>query len=118
MLMPCSLLDSALPLRYLQPLRMRYSGFFSAEVPHLSGTTLTTLLYICGPPKSPECHRSLQIMTSTCEELGVPLAKQKVAGPASCMTVLGIEIDTKAGLLRLPHDKFQRLKALLVSWQH
>lgn len=57
-------------------------------------------------------------MTSTCEELGVPLAKQKVSGPASCMTVLGIEIDIKAGLLRLPHDKLQQLKALLVSWQH
>ena len=73
---------------------------------------------VCGPPTSPECHRSLQIMTSTCEELGVPLAKHKVAGPTSCITVLGIEIDTKASQLRLPHDKLQRLKALLVSWQH
>ena len=73
---------------------------------------------VCGPPTSPECHRSLQIMMSTCEELGVPLAKHKVAGPASCMTVLGIEIDTEAGQLRLPGDKLQRLKALLVSWQH
>ena len=72
---------------------------------------------VCGPPTSPECHRSLQIMTSTCEELGVPLAKHKVAGPTSCLTVLGIEIDTKAGQLRLPGDKLQRLKALLVSWQ-
>ena len=52
---------------------------------------------VCGPPTSPECHRTLQIMTSTCEELGVPLAKHKVAGPTSCITVLGIKIDTKAG---------------------
>ena len=46
----------------------------------------------------------------------MPLAKHKVAGPASCMTVLGIEIHTKAGQLRLPQDKLQQLKALLVSW--
>lgn len=71
---------------------------------------------VCGPPASPECHRSLQIMTSTCEELGVPLVKHKVVSPASCMTVLGIEIDTKAGQFRLPGDKLQQLKALLVSW--
>ena len=70
---------------------------------------------VCGPPTSPECHRSLQIMTSTCEELGMPLAKHKVAGPTSCMTVLGIKIDTKAGQLCLPQDKLQQLKALLVS---
>jgi len=63
---------------------------------------------VCGPPTSPECQRFLQ--TSTCEELGVPLAKHKVAGPTSCMTVLGIKIDTKAGQLRLPHDKFKQLK--------
>ena len=73
---------------------------------------------VCGPPTSPECHRSLQITTSTCEKVGVPLAKHKVAGPTSCITVLGIEIDIKASQLRLPHDKLQRLKALLVSWQH
>ena len=73
---------------------------------------------VCGPPTSPECHRALQIMTSTREELGVPLVKHKVAGPASYMTVLGMQIDTKAGQLRLPGHKLQRLKALLVSWQH
>ena len=54
---------------------------------------------------------------SSCEELGVPLAKHKVASLASCMTVLGIEIDTKASQLCLPGDKQQGLKALLVSWQ-
>ena len=48
----------------------------------------------------------------------MPLVKHEVAGPASCMTVLGIEIDTKTGQLRLPGDKLQQLKALLLSWQH
>ena len=39
MLMPCSCLDSTWPLKYLQPLLMHCSGFFNAEVSHLSGTT-------------------------------------------------------------------------------
>ena len=72
---------------------------------------MTTLLYVVLPH-----HLSVtDLYRSSCEELGVPLAKHKVASLASCMTVLGIEIDTKAGQLCLPGDKQQRLKALLVS---
>ena len=53
----------------------------------------------------------------TCRELGVPLATHKSVGPTTCLTFLGIEIDTLAMELRLPRDKLNRLKDLLAEWQ-
>ena len=44
------------------------------------------------------------------------MASHKRDGPATCLIVLGIEIDTIAGHLRLPHDKLERLRSLLRQW--
>ncbi len=46
-----------------------------------------------------------------CEELSVPLALEK-----SCIEFLGIEIDTTAGVLRLPQEKLDRLQTTLRQW--
>ena len=40
----------------------------------------------------------------------------KTEGPTSCITFLGIIIDTEAFELRLPAEKLQKLQALLSSW--
>ena len=32
-------------------------------------------------------------------------------GPTDCITFLGIELDTRAGVMRLPVDKLSRLKS-------
>ena len=45
-----------------------------------------------------------------CQKLGVPLATEKLEGPMHCITFLGIEIDTRRGVLRLPAGKKARLK--------
>ena len=45
------------------------------------------------------------------------LAEEKSEGPAPCLTVLGIEIDSKAMELRLTPDKLQRLLQLLRDWR-
>ena len=39
-------------------------------------------------------------------------------GPSSILTILGIEIDTIAGVLRLPADKLQRLLSTVEAWLH
>lgn len=49
--------------------------------------------------------------------LGVLIADEKTEGPSTCLTVLGIEIDTKEMTLRLPMEKLDRLQALLKFWQ-
>ena len=46
----------------------------------------------------------------------MPLAAEKLEGPSDCLTFLGIEIDMRAGQLRLPSDKLSCLRDLLACW--
>ena len=49
-------------------------------------------------------------LISTFHRLGVPLELSKLEGPSTCLTFLGVEVDTEAFLLCLPEDKFTKLK--------
>ena len=69
-----------------------------------------------GPPRSPVCGHNLEIMQQECDDLGVLLAIEKTVGPAAILAFLGIEIDTKTGILRLPPSKLLRLRRLLDEW--
>ena len=44
-------------------------------------------------------------------------ACKKVEGPSACLTFLGIEIDTLAGVLQLPRAKLIRIHHTLHRWQ-
>ena len=44
------------------------------------------------------------------------LASHKREGPTTCLTFLGISIDTVAGEMRLPPEKLQRVKEMLRQW--
>ena len=90
---------------------MRTSG-----VKHIS-TTLMTLIVIVGPPNSDDCSFGLRSFRQTCENLGLLVAEDKTEGPAKCLTVLGIEFDTEAMVLRLPVDKLERVQSLLQFWK-
>ena len=69
-----------------------------------------------GTAGTDECERNLQLLTSTCTHLGVPLKHEKMEGPSTTLTFLGISIDTVAGTLSLPDEKLQRYKATLRQW--
>ena len=71
---------------------------------------------VVGPPASPECAEAFAQLDSACARLGVPIAEHKREGPTTCLTFLGIEVDTVDGQLRLPADKLDRLKSLLQEW--
>ena len=62
------------------------------------------------------CGFYLREAISTCTLLGVPLALEKVEGPATSITYLGIEIDSVSFSLRLPEEKLAKLKGLLPCW--
>ena len=79
-------------------------------VPHIAH------FVVVGPPHSSQCADSLQVLTDACKVLGVPLATGKCEGPTTCLTFLGIELDTVAWSLRLPADKLSRIKATLQEW--
>ena len=72
---------------------------------------------IAGPPHSPQCADSLAILDTECAFLNLPMAAHKREGPSTCLTILGIIIDTIAGQLRLPQEKLQRLQSLLHQWR-
>lgn len=70
----------------------------------------------CGPADSEECSFNLQLLQDICNHLGIPLAKEKLEGPATCLVFLGILIDTVRGELRLPPAKLDRLRVQIVGW--
>ena len=72
--------------------------------------------YLCvGAPASGECARALRSALLLC--VGVPVAADKLSGPSTKPTFLGIEIDTARMELRLPSKKLERLKGVITEWQ-
>ena len=69
-----------------------------------------------GQAETTECKNNLDTIIKCCDELGLPLATEKVEGPTKVLTFLGIEIDTGHMVLRLPRDKLVRLQQLIASW--
>ena len=63
-----------------------------------------------------ECDRFLHTILKVFDNIGVPLAPEKVAGPASVFTFLGIELDVLQQELRLPPDKLADLLAIVQDW--
>ena len=86
---------------------------------HLTRQGITHLFHYLDdftPPESPLGQRHLSILLHTCKVLGVPISAHKTEGPTTCLVFLGIELDTRAGELRLPSVKLQRLHTLLTQW--
>ena len=69
-----------------------------------------------GPPHSPTCNQNLHIFTEVCARLGVPLALEKVEGPSTCLTFLGITLDTSRVEIRLPEEKLLRIRNDILNW--
>ena len=57
------------------------------------------------PPESTRCQQSPDIFLSLCAELGVPLATEKLKGPTTSLSSLGIILNTKYMEIRLPTNK-------------
>ena len=68
---------------------------------------------LLGHPNSDECAMALRTTLATCQELGVPLAEDKVEGPAPLLTFLGIELNPMTMSPGLPEDKLASLRDLL-----
>ena len=69
-----------------------------------------------GPPNSQTCQRNLDTYIQQFQDLGIPLHPDKLEGPSTLLTVLGIELDSLLLQARLPQDKIDRIHTLLVSW--
>ena len=71
---------------------------------------------VVGNPGTTECSNALTTLLAAFECLGIPVAVEKLEGPAHALTFLGIEIDTQAMVIRLPQSKLTELEALIKSW--
>ena len=63
--------------------------------------------FMAGPPDSQVCQNALGTLDRVCGWLGIPMAAHKREGPTTCLTFLGIELDSKEGILRLPKEKLE-----------
>ena len=72
---------------------------------------------VLGTPHSKECYLGLLTLTQTRSMLGCPIALEKTEGPATTLTVLGIEFNMLAMEMRLPAEKLQCVRVLLGSLQ-
>ena len=106
---PCFHSSFAQPQRFLTPWPTAWSGS--------SVTGGSAAFFIITPPHSSECAQALATITQTCTILGVPLAEYKCDGPSTCLTFLGIEVDTVVCQLHLPQDKLHCRQSLLECWK-
>ena len=72
---------------------------------------------LVAPPASSVCGENLRVALGTCEELGFQVATEKTEGPATTITLLGIEVDSDRLELRLPQAKLLRLRELVGKWR-
>ena len=59
------------------------------------------------------CKQYLDTFLHICNEIGLPMAADKTVGPTTCLTFLGIELDTVSEVARLPDEKIQKCLGLL-----
>ena len=59
---------------------------------------------VLGPPDSPKCQRSLERKLNCCQRL-VQIPQHKTEGPLTQLVFLGIELNVRDRILRLPEVK-------------
>ena len=66
-----------------------------------------------GPPLSQVCQHNLTLL---CKDLCFPLTTDKLEGPATSLSFLGIILDTSRMEIRLPTDKLSRTREMIKAW--
>ena len=64
---------------------------------------------IVSPPGSRRCGDDLHKLVTLFNRLRVPIAPEKLAGPSTVLTFLGVELDTRALIVRLPDEMLREL---------
>ena len=67
-----------------------------------------------GEPESDECVANVTRMQRISYELGLPIEEKMTWGPSTCLTFLGIKLDTRVMVMRLPESK---LTLALAEWR-
>ena len=62
-----------------------------------------------------QCQDALDKFVYISQQLGIPIATHKTVGPTQVITFLGIELDTKHMIARLPIDKLNRYRDQILT---
>ena len=71
---------------------------------------------LVGPPQSSICQQNLETFIRLCCDIGIPLTSEKIEGPTTSLSFLGIIIDTHCMEIRLPDKKITRIQYILEKW--
>ncbi|KAJ8307155.1 hypothetical protein KUTeg_015239 [Tegillarca granosa] len=69
---------------------------------------------LAGTADSNDCKHLMKCFTDICFEIGVPLAHDKTIGPTPVLVFLGLEINTIEMNVKIPFEKLNTLKQLLL----
>ena len=61
--------------------------------------------FTAGKANSNVCKHNMNAMTTLCKRVNAPLKPEKQEGPTTCLTFLGIELDSSTMEVRLPPDR-------------
>ena len=73
----------------------------------LLADTLPRQFITIGSSYNEECAKIKAIMFEVCEKVGLPVEPEKDEGPATTLVFLGLELDSVALLVRLPHPSVE-----------
>ena len=73
--------------------------------------------FLVSPPEKRLATAEVEIVKSTFQHLGIPLAEDKMVGPSTIITYLGIQIDSNQFLISIPQEKYQELMTSLPFWR-
>lgn len=93
-----------------------FQHMLGVTIPHSVIHYVDDFLFVLHPDLS-AARRMLVGTQALCLRLGVPLAHDKTEGPTTCLTFLGIELDTVAMEARLPAQRLKDLQELTVAWK-
>ncbi len=74
--------------------------------------------FLVGLPGTDDCHKALSACLTLCDQLGVPVAPEKTEGPSTCITFLGLTLDSDKPELRIPEEKLSCIRNKLDFWSH
>ena len=87
----------------------RFSSFLEYRIKLIASAKMVTHylddFFFVSSAIENEGQRILDTFMAMCSELGVPLAPEKTMRPSTCITYLGLEIDSMQHLVKVPAEK-------------
>ncbi len=74
--------------------------------------------FTAGPPHSITCRESMSTMLEVCSRLGAPVKPEKVEGPSTTLTFLGIQLDSVSMQASITAERKRELRDELTRFHH